>query len=274
MTTQRKAEKFRQMHEGPCFIMPNAWNAGSAVMLEQAGFESIATTSAGIAFSHAMADSTLSFEMALQETAAIVAAVNVPVSMDSENLYTHDLNSIHGNLKKILETGVVGVSIEDYTGNSDDPYYDIEVATDRVSAADDARRSLQYPVTLTARSECYLYGHPDPFAESVRRVNRYHEAGADCLYVPGLRDIETIRALVREVDAPVNVVMGLSGSPFSLSELAQAGVTRVSIGGSLARATFGLMRKACEEMQQYGTFNYAAQQVADSELCDLFSKLK
>ncbi len=272
---QNKATKFQQLHlAGDTFIMANAWNAGSAVILEQAGFDAIATTSAGIAFSHALPDyeGLLSFEKALDETREIAEAVNIPVSMDAENGYGDSAQTVYDNMKKIVTTGVVGAGIEDYSGNKDNPLYELELATDRIRAAKESVAALDYPFTLTARAECYLTGHTNPFAESVKRVNRYREAGADCLFVPGIKDIETIKQLVKETNGPISVVMGLSGTPISLAELKDAGVTRISIGGSLARATFGLIRQAAEEMLQKGTFNYSNQQIADAELCALFSK--
>lgn len=189
--------------------------------------------------------------------------------MDAENGYGHSSESVFENMKEIALTGVVGASIEDYTGDSKNPLYDIELATERIQAAKQAVTDLGYPFTLTARAECYLTGHPDSFNESVRRVNRYHEAGADCLFVPGVKDIETIKALV---GAPVSVVMGLSGSPISVAELKEAGVARISIGGSLARAPFGLVRRAAREMVDKGTFQFSSQQIADDELCKLFSR--
>ncbi len=270
-----KAKKFQQLHEdGNCFIMANAWNAGSAVILEQAGFKAIGTTSAGIAYSHGLADAeaALSFESALQETREIADAVDIPLSMDSENAYADEPEGVFENLQRIAASGVVGASIEDYSGDPENPFYDLELAVERVQAAKDAVRDLGYPFVLTARAECYLYGHADPFRESVLRINRYREVGADCLYVPGIRDIQTIRELVGACDGPVNVVMGLAGTPISLAELRQAGVARISIGGSLARATFGLVRRAATEMLEQGSFGFASGQIADAELCRLFSK--
>lgn len=274
---KRKANSFRRLHQGSdCFIMPNAWDAGSALLLEQTGFAAIGTTSAGIAYSNGLSDGTgaLGFEHALQATGAIASAVGIPVSMDSENVYAHEPQAVFDNMQRIVETGVVGASVEDYRGDPTDPFYDIELALDRVRAASEAVAGLEYPFTLTARTECYLYGHPQPFAESVRRLNRYREAGADCLYAPGIRDIQTIGELVAAVDGPVNVVMGLSGSPLTLAQLHTAGVTRVSIGGSLARATLGLVRRAAQEMLEQGSFGFADGQIADAELCALFANNK
>ncbi len=270
-----KANKFRSLHlSGETFIMANAWNAGSAVLLEEAGFSAIGTTSAGIAFSHALPDyeGALSFDVALADTRAIAEVVSIPVSMDAENGYGDSPQAVFDNMKRIAATGVVGANIEDYSGNKDKPLYDIELAADRIRCAKEAVADLSYPFTLTARAECYLTGHPEPFDESVKRVNRYRQAGADCLFVPGIKDIETIKQLVQAVDGPVNVVMGLSGAPISLAELRDAGVSRMSIGGSLARATFGLIRRAAREMLDNGTFEFSSQQIADEELCQLFSR--
>ena len=270
-----KAENFKRQHQSEkIFIMANAWNTGSAILLEQAGFTAIGTTSAGIAFSHGLPDyqSELSFETALEETQSIAKAVNIPVSMDAENGYGDSPEAVFENMKRIVDTGVVGASIEDYRGQQSDPLYDIELATDRIRSAKEAVTCLEYPFMLTARAECYLTGHEDPFRESVKRVNRYREAGADCLFVPGVKDIDTIRQLVSEVDGPISVVMGLSGKPISVVELEDAGVSRISIGGSLARATFGFVRQAAREMLDNGTFDFSSQQIADSELCSLFQK--
>lgn len=272
-----KATKFQNLHRsGGTFIMANAWNAGSAVILEDAGFDAIGTTSAGIAYSHAVPDyeGELSFDSSLLESQRIAHAVAIPVSMDAENGYADSAESVHENIKLIVKTGVVGASIEDYTGTKSKPLYDIELAEERIRSAKEAVNSLGYPFTITARAECYLTGHKDPFKEAVDRVNRYRSAGADCLFVPGIKDIDTIKRLVKEVDGPVNVVMGLTGAPITIDELRDAGVARVSIGGSLARATFGLVRRAAKEMLEQGSFEFSKLQIADDELCSLFSKQK
>ena len=272
---QDKANKFQQLHHsGETFIMANAWNAGSAVLLEEAGFQAIGTTSAGIAFAHALPDyeGALSFDAALEQTRHIVDSVNIPVSMDAENGYGDSAQSVFENMKRIAATGVVGANIEDHCPESEDSLYDLELAVDRIRAAKEAVNKLDYPFMLTARAECYLTGHVNPFKEAVNRVNRYRQVGADCLFVPGIKDIKTISELVKEVEGPINVVMGLAGTPLSVEVLAGAGVNRISIGGSLARATFGLVRRAAREMLDKGTFDYSSMQIADEELCHLFSK--
>lgn len=270
----RKGEVFRDLHLAQgIFVMPNAWNAGSACMLEAAGFPAIGTTSAGIAYCLGLPDyeGALSRSAALEETRRISVSVGVPVSADAENGYGHEPDEVAESIRFFAEAGAVGASIEDFAASFSDTLYDRSHAVDRIRAAKESAQSLDYPFTLTARAECYLVNHPEPFKESVTRANSYREAGADCLYVPGVRDAETIASLAREIDGPINVVMGLAGTPLSVSELKNLGVKRVSIGGSLARATFGTIQRAAEEIRERGTFDFAQQQVPDEELCRFFS---
>ena len=270
-----KGIAFKDLHFADgIFVMPNAWNAGSACMLEAAGFPAVGTTSAGISFCLGLPDSegVLTCEAALEETFRIAGAVGVPVSVDAENGYGHTPEEVAETIRRVADSGAVGASIEDYSiafGTGD--LYDRVLAVERIEAAVAAAASLPFPFTLTARAECYLSGHPKPFEESVARAASYRDAGADCLYVPGITDAETIGGLVREVDAPVNVVMGLAGSPMSVNQLEDLGVKRVSIGGSLARATFGIIRRAAEEMRDHGTFTFSEEQVPDAELCRFFA---
>ena len=272
---KNKAEIFKNLHlNNETFIMPNAWSAGSAILLEESGFEAIATTSAGVAYNHGLPDSeaAVSFDLALQETQKIAKAVKIPVSMDAENGYGDSAESVANNILEIAKTGVVGANIEDYTGNKDKPLYDAQLAKERIQAATEALAGLSYPFTLTARSDCFLIDHPQALKESIYRANLFREAGADCLFIPGVKDLKTIKTLVDEIDGPITVVMGLAGTPISFAELKQAGVTRISIGGSLARATYGLISSAAKEMLEQGTFNYSKLQIADKELCQLFSE--
>ena len=271
-----KGQAFKDLHSAEgIFVMPNAWNAGSALMLQAAGFPAVGTSSAGIVFGLGLPDyeGVLTRQAALEETARIAGALRIPVSMDAENGYGHTPEEVAETIRLAAETGVAGASIEDYAaayGTGD--LYDRALSVERIEAAASAAASLPFPFTLTARAECYLMGHPNPFEESVTRVNLYREAGADCLYVPGVKDPETIGRLVKEVDGPVNVVMGLAGSPMSVSQLEDLGVKRVSIGGSLARATFGLIRRAAEEMRDRGTFTYSEGQVPNGQLCRFFDE--
>jgi len=272
---QKIAEEFKNLHlNGNTFVMANAWNAGSAVLLEESGFSAIGTTSAGIAFQHGLPDSggAVSFDLALEETCKIVKAVDIPVSMDAENGYGDSAELVAKNMNKIVSTSVVGANIEDYTGVESKPLYDLELARERIQSAKEAVADIGYPFTLTARTDCFLTNHPTALKEAISRANKFKEAGADCLFVPGVKDIETIKTLVMEVNGPISVVMGLTGSPISLKELKAAGVARISIGGSLARATFGLIRNASKEMLEKGTFEFSNIQIADDELCKLFAK--
>ena len=273
-----KGAVFKDLHAADgIFVMPNAWNAGSACMLEASGFPAVGTTSAGIAFCLGLPDyeGALSREAALEETCRIAGAIRVPVSVDAENGYGHTPEEVAETIRQVADTGAVGASIEDYSaGFSAGGLYDRVLSVERIEAAVEAAASLPFPFTLTARAECYLAGHPNPFEESVARAVSYRDAGADCLYVPGMTDAETISRLVKDVNAPVNVVMGLSGSPLTVAQLEDLGVKRISIGGSLARATFGIIRRAAEEIRDHGTFTFSDDQVPDAELCRFFTGRK
>lgn len=272
---KNKGTVFRELHLADgTFVMPNAWNAGSSCMLEAAGFPAVGTTSAGIAFGLGLPDyeGALTREAALEEAGRICRAIRIPVSVDAEDGYGHSPEEVAETILRVAETGAVGASIEDFaasygTGN----LYDRALAVERIEAAVAAAASLPFPFVLTARAECYLVGSENPFAESVTRATAYRDAGADCLYVPGMTDTKTIGRLVKEVDAPVNVVMGLAGNPMTVNQLEDLGVKRISIGGSLARATFGLIRDAAAEIRDRGTFTFSQRQVPDSELCRLFA---
>ena len=269
----RKGTAFKDLHTSDgIFVMPNAWNAGSACMLEAAGFPAIGTTSAGIAFSMGLPDyeGALTRAAALEETRKISSSVKLPVSADAENGYGHDPSEVAESIQLFAAAGAVGASIEDYAASFGSRLYDRTHATERIRAARETAESLDFPFTLTARAECYLVDHSDPFNESVERANLYRQAGADCLFVPGVKDAETIGALVREIDGPINVVMGLSGNLLTLKELESLGVKRVSIGGSLARATFGLIQRAATEIREQGTFTYSKDQIPDESLCQFF----
>jgi 2-methylisocitrate lyase-like PEP mutase family enzyme len=274
----KKGQAFRDLHTGDgIFIMPNAWNAGSACLLEAAGFSAIGTTSGGIAFCLGLPDGlpdtakVLARDAALDETRRIAAAVKVPVSVDAENGYGEAPEVVAETIRQCAEAGAVGASIEDFAKTGDMPLYDRVLAVERIRAAKEAAEATGSPFTLTARAECYLYKHPDAFRESVTRANLYREAGADCLYVPGVTDPGTIRVLVREINGPLNVVVGLVGEPLTVKQLEDLGVKRISIGACLARATFGLIRQAANEMREKGTFTFAAQQLPHFELARFFA---
>ena len=269
-TQAEKGHAFRALHarEG-AFIIPNPWDVGSTRILVQAGFESLATTSAGFAFTLGRRDNTIARYAMLDHVATIAAATELPVSADLENGYADTPEGVAETYALAATTGIVGASIEDSTGDPERALFDIAVAAERVRAAVEAVRALPFPFTLTARAENFLVGRKD-LADVIRRLQAYQEAGADVLYAPGLVEREDIAAVVKSVDRPVNVVMGLAGARFSLSELAALGVKRVSVGSALARASFGALIDAAKEMREHGTFAFADRAVAYRELGAMF----
>ena len=258
MTAQsEKGRAFRALHQGEgAFIIPNPWDAGTAKILANSGFAALATTSAGCAFSLGKADGQIGRDSAIAHVAQIVAATSLPVSGDLENGFGDAPETVAETIRLGAAAGLVGGSIEDATGNPVRPIYDIGLAIERIIAAAEAARALPFPFTLTARAENYLYGRPD-LKDTIHRLRTYQEAGADVLYAPGLRSKDDIAALVRSVDRPVNVLAGLDGTAFSLAELADLGVKRVSVGSALARTALGAVLTAAKEMRTKGTFSYA-----------------
>ena len=256
-TQQEKGEAFRALHEREgAFIIPNPWDAGTARMLAQMGFEALATTSAGNAFSHGKNDGTMGREATLENAAEIVAASDLPVSADLENGFGDRPEAAAETIRMAAETGLVGGSIEDATGRSDAPIYEIEHAIERVQAAAEAAHALPFPFVLTARAENYLHGRED-LKDTIHRLRVYQEAGADVLYAPGLMTREEIAAVIGSVERPVNVLMGMGDLRLSLDELSEMGVRRVSVGGALCRLALGAFLDAAREMQERGTFEFA-----------------
>ncbi|HEY4285888.1 MAG TPA: isocitrate lyase/phosphoenolpyruvate mutase family protein [Puia sp.] len=268
-----KAAAFKALHERPgIFVAPNPWDAGSAKMLESLGFEAIATTSAGLAFSLAKPDgqAIVSREEALNNAQAILQATSLPVSADLENGYGDSPETCAETILLAAKMGLCGGSIEDATSRSDDPIYPFELSVRRVVAAVKAARSLSIPFTLTARAENLIHGRPD-LDDTIRRLQAYAEAGADVLFAPGLTTEEEVSAVVRAVSPkPVNVVMGLNRAVFSLKDLAALGVKRVSLGSSLARAAYGAFFNAAQEIHGQGTFTFAEGIVPYKTINDLF----
>lgn len=265
--------RFRRLHERGTFLMPNAWNAGSALLFESAGFEAVGTTSAGIAFSLGKADTAgvLTIDEALDEAARIAGAVSVPVNVDAENGYGESPEAVADCIRRCIDAGAVGAGVDDYTWDPARPLYDRALAADRIRAAREAADASGMPFVLTARAECYLYAVPDAFAESVARSNLYREAGADCLYTPGVAHRDEVAALAREVDGPMNFVVGKGTADYTLAELAELGIRRVSIGGSLLRAVFALAERAAAEMKDQGRFTWAADQLGPPDFDRLFA---
>jgi len=270
-----RAEAFRKLHDRPgLFAIPNPWDAGSASMLATLGFEALATTSAGYAFSVGRPDAegAIGRDETLANARAIVDATSLPVSADLENGFADDPTTCAETIRQAAAVGLVGGSIEDATGRAGDPIYPYDLSIQRVQAAVKAARSLPLPFVLTARAENLINGRPD-LPDTIRRLVAFAEAGADVLYAPGLTTREDIEAVVRAVaPKPVNVVMGLSGPSFSLDVLASLGVKRVSLGSSLARAAYGAFLQAAREVKQRGTFDFARAAVPYSEINAMFKR--
>lgn len=270
-----KAREFRVLHQQPgIFVMPNAWDAGSARLLAAAGFAALGSTSAGIAFSMGWpdGDARMTRELMLERVQAIAAAVPVPVSADLESGYGATPDEVGQTIRLAWQAGVVGANLEDATGQPARPLFDPPEAAERLRAARAAADVLCPDFTLTARIDSFLVDAPQPLDDALRRAEAYRAAGADCIFVPGLRDEATLRTLVEAVGLPLTVVMGLTGSPLTVPRLQELGVRRVSIGGSLARAACGLIRRAAEEMALHGSFGFAEQQIPDGELCRFFAE--
>ncbi|HWM93914.1 MAG TPA: isocitrate lyase/phosphoenolpyruvate mutase family protein [Thermoanaerobaculia bacterium] len=267
-TQAEKAAAFRALHEREgAFIIPNPWDVGTARILAHLGFEALATTSAGYAFSIGQRDNSVGRDR--MHVRAIVAATDLPVSADLENGFGDPPETVAETFRLAAEAGLAGASIEDSTACPADPIYGHGLAAERVRAAVEAVRSLPFPFTVTGRAENYLVGRPD-LDDTIKRLQAYQEAGADVLYAPGLRSREDIAAVVRSVDRPVNVVMGLQGAQLSLAGLSEIGVKRVSIGSALSRAALGAFLRAAREMREHGTFTFADEAVSYREISAMF----
>ncbi len=268
MTQREKFARFKALHERPgVFVMPNPWDAGSSRMLTALGFEALATTSAGFAFSQGRRDGEagLTRDETLENARAILEATDLPVSADLENGFGHSPKACAKTIRRASEIGLVGGSIEDATADPSDPIYEFERAVERVAAAAEAARAL--PFILTARCENYLHGRPD-LDDTIRRLQAFAAAGAHVVYAPGLTNIDDIRAVCAAVNTPVNVLMGLKGGPSTVDELARAGVKRISVGGSLARAALGGFMRAAREIKERGTFTYSAEAISHAEVTE------
>jgi len=270
MTQADKGRAFRQLHErSSAFIIPNPWDVGSARILEHLGFEALATTSMGYAFSLGKLDTTVGRDEMLAHVAALAGATSLPVNADLENGYGDDPDTVAETIRLAAAAGVVGGSIEDATGRAGDPIYDIDLAVERVRAAVAACRALPFPFTLTARAENYLHGRPD-LDDTIRRLKAFQEAGADVLYAPGLRSKDDIAAVVKSVQRPVNVLMGLQGVLLGADELSAIGARRISVGSALYRTAMGAFLRAANEMRQRGTFEFAADAANPRDLARIF----
>lgn len=256
-TASSKAEIFRALHEQDgAFIIPNPWDRGTARILAALGFPALATTSAGLAFSLGVAEGQVTRGQTLAHCRDLVTATELPVSADLEKGFGDQPEDVAETIRAAAETGLAGCSIEDHTGRRDAPIFDFALAVARIEAAVAACRALSGDFVLTARCENFLWGRPD-LDDTIKRLQAFEAAGADVLYAPGLKDLESIAQVCGALSKPVNVVMGLPGTTFGLAELAAAGVKRVSVGSALARLAFGAVVTAAKEMAQEGTFGFA-----------------
>ena len=271
-TQAEKAAAFRALHERPgAFIIPNPWDAGTAKLLASLGFEALATTSLGLSNSLGRPDGAgvVSREEVLDNCRLIAAATDLPVNADLENGYAHEPRAAAEMIRLASEAGIVGGSIEDATGDPQNPIYDFALAVERVQAAVETGRSLPVPFVLTARAENLLHGRLD-LDDTIRRLQAFEKAGADVLYAPGLRDIPTIRAVVRAVGKPLNVVMSAADPAITQAQLAEAGVKRISVGGALSRLALAAFLKGAREMKDAGGFTWVRDTVPTKDLKAVF----
>ena len=265
-----KGRRFRELHQrAGAFVIPNPWDVGSARLLAGLGFEALASTSAGFAFTLGKRDNEVGRQQMMAHVAELVAASELPVSADLENGFGDDPGTVAETIRQAAAAGLVGASIEDATARSGDPVYALDVAVERIRAAAEVVRGLPFAFTLTARAENFLVGRKD-LADTIRRLQAYQEAGADVLYAPGLATREDIGAVVGAVDRPVNVIMGLQGVHLSVADLAQIGVKRISVGSSFSRAALGAFLRAAREVKDKGTFTYSDEAVSFNAINDLF----
>ncbi len=269
MTSQiEKAIEFRQRHRVGVLLLPNAWDVASARIFEEAGFPAIATTSAGIAFSLGYPDGQrISREEMIARIGRIVRAVKVPVTADIEWGYGSTAEDVARTTREVIEAGAVGMNLEDATGRADQPLLTLERAVEKLKAAREAAAQLRVPIVVNARTDIYLLpgGNPDAdFQEAVRRLVAFRDAGADCVFAPGLKDADTIGRLVKSVQCPLNI-LAVPGTP-AIAELEKLGVARVSVGSGFMRATLGLLRRAAEELKSAGTYSAIAGGVPYAEV--------
>ena len=264
-----RAAAFRRLHEAGCFVIPNPWDAGSARLLAQLGFPAVATTSSGFAWSLGRPDNHVTLDEALAHLRAVSAAVEVPVNADFEGGFAVAPRDVGRNVARAVETGIAGLSVEDASGDADEPLLDAGLAAERIAAARAAIDASGTGVLLTARSEGFIVGRPD-LAETIRRLTAFAEAGAECLFAPGIRSLADIRAVVEAVrPLPVNV---LAGSDFTtVAALRDLGVRRISVGGALARAAWTGFLRAARELAEEGTFGGFRGAVSFDEMNAAFS---
>ena len=267
-----KRRAFAALHQSGCFVIPNPWDAGSARYLQSLGFKALATTSAGFAWSHARADNGITRDMALAHLHEMVAAVDVPINADFENGFAPDAAGVAENVRLAVATGVAGLSIEDSTGDAGRPLFTLDEAVERIRAARGAIDRAGGGAMLVGRAECFLVGRPD-LTETIVRLQAYANAGADCLYAPGVTTREQIVALVEAVaPKPLNLLVG-SASELTVADIAALGVRRISVGGALARSAWGGFMRSAQLLAQQGRFDGFADAASGKELNALLSEL-
>jgi 2-methylisocitrate lyase-like PEP mutase family enzyme len=270
-TVQERRRAFRQLHERVCFVIPNPWDIGSARYLQQLGFKALATTSAGAAWSSGYADGGVPREVMLAHIRTIVEATDLPVNADFESGYAASPAGVAESVRLCIDTGVAGLSIEDSTGDKADPLYPLKLAIERMRAARVAIDRAGGEVLLVGRAECFIVGRPD-LEDAIRRLRAYSAAGADCLYAPGIRTREQIRAVIEAVaPKPVNVLVG-TASELTVEDIAKLGARRISVGGALARAAWGGFMRAAKQIAEQGTFGAFADAAPSAELNALFAE--
>jgi 2-methylisocitrate lyase-like PEP mutase family enzyme len=266
-------EKFRTMHESGCFVLPNPWDIGTAIYLEHLGFEALATTSAGFAFSRGKHDGGVPRDEMLAHIREIVEATTLPVNADFLAGYADEPEGVAVNVRLCVATGVAGLSIEDNTGRADRPLYEKKLAVERIRAARAAIDASKTGVVLTARCEAWLVHDPDAFHTVLDRLAAYAEAGADCLYAPGVSKPDEITQIVKTVaPKPVNVLVSGFNHRLTRSQLTDLGVRRISVGSGLALAGWGAFLRAAQAIKTNGTFNLLANNASFAELNELFQK--
>jgi methylisocitrate lyase len=248
-----KRAEFRRLHESGCFVIPNPWDIGSARYLQHLGFKALATTSSGAAWTQGLSDNAVGLNGMLAHLKELAGAADIPLNADFEHGFADDPAGVAANVLKAVDTGIAGLSIEDSTGRADKPLYDFPLAVERIKAARQALDRSGSGVLLTARAECFLVGHPDPLNESIKRLQAYAAAGADCLYAPGPRQRDQIAAIVKAVaPKPVNLLVGAAG--LNVAEIRDLGVRRISTGGALARAAWTGFFHTAKEIAEKGSF--------------------
>ena len=264
-----KAVRFRALHDNPgAFVLPNPWDVGSSRILAGLGFQALATSSAASACAVGRRDGGLTREQALEHARIIVDATDLPVSADLERGFGDAPEVVAETIRLAAEVGLVGCTIEDSTGNPQNPLYDEHLAVERIAAAAEAARALPFPFMLTARAHNFLYAAPSLDA-TIRRLHAFENAGADVLFAPGLPDLAAVRTVCRAVSKPFNFMVGIKGKSFSVSELAGAGVKRISLATSLYRAAMTGLLNAAREVQDPGRFDFLDRSLATAELNEL-----